>query len=426
MKKSIILSLFLACIAANSLNAQWVQQTSGTTAQLNSVSAVSDQICWVAGASGTVLRTTNAGVSWLNSTGNISASFTGVNIWGVDGLTALVAGTIGSNAFVYRTSNGGVNWTQVFTQTGGFINSVQLTGGLFGYMMGDPVGGRWSLWNTSTIGLSWDSTSLRLAGTGEAGYNNGMYITGTRVWFVTNTATGKIYTSTNSGATFTAQQTGSTSTSFGSIWFNYVFAGMASSNGSLFYTSNGGTSWAAVTNAPGGTANINGITGKNTRWWFTRSTESTSIYTSGDNGVTWTSQSCPSGSYAHITLGRLSTGGTANVWAVGDAGKIIYLSGVVGIEPVNSQVPSEFKLEQNYPNPFNPQTSINFSLPKSSFVKLKIYNAAGKVVSELINENKAAGNYSVMFDGTDLSSGVYFYSLESDNFRETKSMMLVK
>ncbi len=425
MKKLIILTLFLSFITANSLNAQWVQQTSGTTAQLNSVSAISDQICWVAGAPGTVLRTTNAGVNWLNSTGNISASFTGVNIWGVDGLTALVAGVIGSNAFVYRTSNGGTNWTQVFMQTGGFINSVQLTGGLFGYMMGDPVGGRWSLWNTGTIGLSWDSTSLRLAGTGEAGCNNGMFILGTKLWFTTNTSNGKIYYSTNSGVSFTTQQTGATSQSFGAIWFNYASVGMASSNSSLFYTTTSGSTWSPVTNVPG-TGVISGITGKNTRWWCIRSSSGSSIYTSGDNGATWTSQSCPSGSYAHITLGRLSTGGTANVWAVGDAGKIIYLSGVVGVEPVNSQVPSKFKLEQNYPNPFNPQTNINFSLPKNSNVKLRIYNTTGKMITELINENKMAGNYSVTFDGTDLSSGVYFYSLETDNFRETKSMMLVK
>ncbi len=99
---------------------------------------------------------------------------------------------------------------------------------------------------------------------------------------------------------------------------------------------------------------------------------------------------------------------------------------MVGVEPVNSQVPSKFKLEQNYPNPFNPQTNINFSLPKNSNVKLRIYSTTGKMITELINENKMAGNYSVNFDGTDLSSGVYFYSLETDNFRETKSMMLVK
>lgn len=425
MKKLLIFPLLLSFFIFNTLNAQWVQQTSGTTAQLKSVSAVSDQICWVSGV-GVVLRTTDAGVTWQNVTGTIASTFGGSNIWGVDGQTALVTGTISGNAFVYRTSNGGTTWTQVFTQTGGFINSVQLTGGLFGYMMGDPVGTNWSLWNTNSIGLAWDSTGLRLPGTGEASWNNGMYITGTRVWFVTNTPTGKIYTSTNSGTSFTAQQTGSTSAAFGSIWFNYVFAGMAGSNGSLFYTSNSGTNWNAITNAPGGTANISGITGKNNRWWFTRNTPSTSVYTSGDNGATWTSQSCPSGSYAHITLGRLSTGGTANVWAVGDAGKIIYLSGVVGVEPVNSLVPSKFKLEQNYPNPFNPQTSINFSLPKNSNVKLRIYSTTGKMITELINENKMAGNYSVNFDGTDLSSGVYFYSLETDNFRETKSMMLVK
>lgn len=425
MKKLFIFPLLLSFFIFNTLNAQWELQSSGTTAQLNSVSAISDQICWVAGAPGAVLRTTNSGVNWLNSTGNISASFTGVNIWGVDGLTALVAGTIGSNAFVYRTSNGGVNWTQVFTQTGGFINSVQLTGGLFGYMMGDPVGGRWSLWNTGTIGLSWDSTSLRLAGTGEAGYNNGMFIFGTKLWFTTNTATGKIYYSTNSGVSFTTQQTGATSQSFGAIWFNYANVGMASSNSSLFYTTTSGSTWSPVSNTPGSGV-ISGITGKNLRWWFTRSTSSTSIYTSGDNGATWISQSCPSGTYSHISLSRLSTGGSANIWAVGDAGKIIFLSGVVGVEPVNSHVPSEFKLEQNYPNPFNPQTNINFSLPKNSFVKLKVYSTTGKMVAELVNENKQAGNYSITFDSSDLSSGVYFYSLESDNFRETKSMMLIK
>ena len=425
MKKNTVFSLILTLLAFHTLSAQWVAQTSGTTAQLKSVSAVSDQICWVSGT-GVVLRTTDAGTTWINATGSLNSAFGGSNIWGIDGQTALVTGTISGNAFVYRTSNGGTTWNQVFTQTGGFINSVQLSGGLNGYMIGDPVGNRWSLWNTGTIGLSWDSTGIRLDGTGEASWNNGMMISGTRLWFVTNSATGKIYTSTNSGVSFTTQQTGSTSANYAAIWFNYVFSGMTSSNGSLFYTSNSGSTWTAINNLPGGTANIGGITGKNLRWWVTRNTPSTSIYTSGDNGATWTSQSCPSGSYAHIGLGRLSTGGTANVWAVGDAGKIIYLSGVVGIEPVNAQIPNNYKLEQNYPNPFNPQTTINFSLPKSSLVKLTVYNAAGKKVSEVLNENKFAGNYSVTFDGSDLSSGVYFYSLQTNDFVQTKSMMLIK
>lgn len=425
MKKILITSVFIFTFLFNSLHAQWVQQISGTTALLKSVSAVSDQICWVSG-SGVVLRTTDAGATWINALGNIASTFGGSNIWGIDGQTALVTGTISGNAFVYRTSNGGTSWSQVFTQTGGFINSVQLTGGLNGYMMGDPVGNRWSLWNTGTIGLSWDSTGIRLDGTGEASWNNGMMISGTKIWYVTNTATGKIYYSTNSGTTFTAQQTGVTSATFGAIWFNYPFQGLASSNGLLFSTSNSGTTWTAVSNAPGGTSNVGGITGKNLKWWFTRNVASTSIYTSGDNGATWSSQTCPSGAYSHISMGRLSTGGTANIWAVGDAGKIIYLSGVVGVEPINSQVPSKYLLEQNYPNPFNPQTNINFSIPKNTFVKLKVFNTTGKLISELVSEYKTAGNYSVKFDGSELSSGIYFYTIESEGLRETKSMMLIK
>lgn len=392
---------------------------------MKSVSAISDQICWVSGV-GVVLRTTNGGVNWINATGNIAATFGGSNIWGIDGQTALAAGTISGNAFVYRTSNGGVNWSQVFTQTGGFINSVWMTGGLNGYMMGDPVGNKWSLWSSNSTGFAWDSTGLRLDGTGEAGWNNGLYITGTKVWFTTNTAAGKIYYSTNSGTTFTAQQTGATSASFATIWFNYTNVGMASSNGSLFYTTTSGAAWSPIANVPGGTANISGITGKNNAWWVSRNTASTSIYHTRDNGATWISQSCPSGSYAHIALGRLSTGGSANIWAVGEAGKIIFLSGIVSVEPVNSEVPSRYSLEQNFPNPFNPETNINFSLPKNTFVKLKVYNSTGKLVSEVVNEYKSAGNYSVRFDASELSSGVYFYSIETEGFTQTKSMMLIK
>jgi len=424
MKKLVIASLFFFTFALSSLNAQWVQQTSGTTALLKSVSAVSDQICWVSGG-GVVLRTSNSGANWINSLGNIPAGFGGSNIYAIDGSTAITAGTVSGNAFVYKTTNGGVNWTQVFTQTGGFINAVWMSNATNGYMMGDPVGNRWSLWNTTTAGSVWDSTSLRLDGTNEAGWNNGLFQSGSNLWFTTNTATGKIYYSTNSGLTFTAQQTGGNAASYGIIWFNSATTGMASANELLYSTVNGGTLWTLVASLPG-TGNVGGITGKNTVWWVTRNSASTSIYRTSNNGLTWTAQAVPSGAYSHVQLSRSATGGTASVWAVGDAGKIVFLSGVVGIQPVNSQLPDNFKLEQNYPNPFNPQTSINFSIPKNSYVKLKVFNTTGKLISEIVNEYKTAGNYSVKFDGTDLSSGIYFYTIETEGFRQTKSMMLVK
>jgi hypothetical protein len=83
-------------------------------------------------------------------------------------------------------------------------------------------------------------------------------------------------------------------------------------------------------------------------------------------------------------------------------------------------------LSQNYPNPFNPVTKINFAIPKTGFVTLKIYDILGREMRTLVNESVKAGNYSVEFNATTLSSGVYFYRLISDNFTDTKKMMLIK
>jgi hypothetical protein len=89
-------------------------------------------------------------------------------------------------------------------------------------------------------------------------------------------------------------------------------------------------------------------------------------------------------------------------------------------------LPTTFKLDQNYPNPFNPSTVINFSLPKAGNVTLKVYNSIGQEVATLINGYKDAANYQVNFDASKLSSGVYFYSITSGNFTQTKKMMLTK
>jgi len=92
----------------------------------------------------------------------------------------------------------------------------------------------------------------------------------------------------------------------------------------------------------------------------------------------------------------------------------------------NQQLPSGFDLKQNYPNPFNPTTTIEFSLPERSFVKLTVYNALGQEVAVLVDEEKSPGKYAVTFDASKLSSGIYFYRLETPKFIETKKMILVK
>jgi len=88
--------------------------------------------------------------------------------------------------------------------------------------------------------------------------------------------------------------------------------------------------------------------------------------------------------------------------------------------------PLVFKLDQNYPNPFNPSTTISYQLPTSGQVTLKVYNILGDEVASLINEEKPAGSYEVKFDASQLSSGIYFYKLQTGSFIETKKMMLLK
>ena len=93
---------------------------------------------------------------------------------------------------------------------------------------------------------------------------------------------------------------------------------------------------------------------------------------------------------------------------------------------INSEIPSGFSLSQNYPNPFNPSTTIKFALPVSGQVSLKVYDITGRLVSEIINQNLQAGTHEVNFNASDLSSGAYFYKLETKGFSDIKKMMLVK
>ncbi len=88
--------------------------------------------------------------------------------------------------------------------------------------------------------------------------------------------------------------------------------------------------------------------------------------------------------------------------------------------------PLQYSLEQNYPNPFNPSTKIKYSIAKDGNVSLKIFNILGREVKTLVNENQKAGKYTINFDGSNLSSGIYFYSLETGSFKQVKKMILLK
>jgi hypothetical protein len=99
----------------------------------------------------------------------------------------------------------------------------------------------------------------------------------------------------------------------------------------------------------------------------------------------------------------------------------------IGIQPTSNEVPDKFVLLQNYPNPFNPATTIKYQIRTSSLIKLTVYDVLGREVTQIVNENQKPGTYSVSFDGSNLSSGVYYYRLTTDGeVVDTKKMMMIK
>ena len=151
-----------------------------------------------------------------------------------------------------------------------------------------------------------------------------------------------------------------------------------------------------------------------------------------------------------ILTGRGVNGASSNYWEAVDAfvtgsnkGKILIAGGsltgatnpglvTIQVDPCtvtnigNLETPASYSLSQNFPNPFNPVTKISFALPKSGLVTMKVYDILGKEVATLVNEVKNAGNYTVDFNGSSLSSGMYFYKIYVDGFSDVKKMMLLK
>jgi len=441
MKKLIL--LFCLVLFSGILSAQpgsWSEQNSGVTATLTSVWSVSNSNVWVCGYLGTVLKSANAGLNWINLTGSgIPTNVSLINVCGFpsNSTNALVAGYQGTNTWVWKTTNGGTNWTQVFSQPGGFINAVWMTSAANGFMMGDPLGGRWSLWKTTNGGSNWDSTGMYLQQVGtEAGYNNSLICSPPYIWFGTNNT--KIYYSSNNGTNWTSQATTGEVNSY-TIWFSpFMLSGMGLFGGAnLFQTTNNGNNWTPLTSM--GTGNFGGITSTPLITfnriiqpvWYVRSTNI--IYYSDNFGANWSvdfTNPVTTTSYRHMSIAYPGRG----IWAVGTLGKITYHLPLMGVEKIGSEIPSSYSLSQNYPNPFNPSTKIKFSVPlwrglrgwNEGNVRLSVFDITGKEVATLVNEQLQPGTYETDWNASSFSSGVYFYKIVAGNFSETRKMILMK
>lgn len=413
----IILSISILSFFFHNSHAQWMQQITGISDDFWSISSPSNDICWVSGEGGKVMRTTNGGINWQNVGGDSFGTRTVYNIYAVDANSALVSITLNSNALAFKTTNGGVNWFQVFSQSNGFINSIKMYNNLNGFMAGDPVGGRWSLWKTTNGGVNWDSTGLKLNQTSsEIGWNNGLFVLDNQIWF--NTNSNRIYYSSNNGNNWNIQIS-SPAPNSGNVWFNSSLIGMSNGN-NIAYTSDGGNTWV--------TRNIQinvltGIMGKGNYFCICEVNAPSKILMTSNAGLNWNIEYQPTiAQLMHITVSRNGYTG----WACLTNGVIAKRTSPLNVTTLSNEIPKQFYFSQNYPNPFNSLTKIKFDVSKSSVINISVYDINGRLIEIIANQNFNTGKYEILWNADKYSSGVYFCELKSNSFSQTIKMLLLK
>jgi photosystem II stability/assembly factor-like uncharacterized protein len=345
----------------------WVQKNSGLT-NLKVYSLAANGTTVGAGTYGNgVFISNNNGETWISTANGINVPY----IYALAFMgNNLIAGTGGGGFF--RSSNNGSNWTSAGGTTH-IVNAIYVTSnhsfigqGPYAYKSTDN-GNTW----TTLIG----SSSTTVKGFAETPKTGGTNI------FV-GTLDG-VYVSTDDAKTWKKTNTGLSYTNVNAIVATGQNLFVATENGGVFRSADNGNTWGEInTGLP---ANTNGralILSNNV------------LYLGTSDGVVW-----------KRNLSDL---------------------GITSINQINDEIPSDFELKQNYPNPFNPSTSIQFSVQSSRYVSLKVYDVTGSEVATLVNNELPAGIYKYDFDGSKLSSGIYFYELKSGDFIDIKKMMLLK
>jgi len=261
--------------------------------------------------------------------------------------------------------------------------------------------------NVSSVGISWTNI-------------NKIYI---------GTSNGKILVTTDNGTNWQVSTGNPYISDFAvdNADDNLCYASCAGSSGiHVLKTTDGGLTWVNITNSlPNIAANSIILRAVDPRMLFIGT--DLGVFQSTDEGVTWVSFNSGFPTVQVYDLKYKLNPGIILAATHGRGCWTFNLNSIIGIAPDPfAEIPREYKLTQNFPNPFNPSTNIKFGLPKSSNVKLRVYDILGNLISTLVDGRLNPGTFEVRWDASRFASGVYFYKLEADGFVQTKKLLLVK
>ncbi len=402
-------------------------QESGTSNTLRSITFINENTGFSVGTSSTLLRTSNEGTNWIEV--DISSSSTIYNcVLFANSSTGFVVSDAGE---LIKSTNGGLNWqiNQLSSNALKCIYFINETTGFTG-------GGNGTLYKTTNTGANWTDVSLSIGETiNKIAFSDddyGYFLT--REFFID----GSVYKTTNGGVNWEIVSNFFNGYNGNRALFDVVplnrdtvYVSLGYYQTGIMRTIDGGQSWQYIYNQfsqgnfPGSFYEL-----------FINDGYIYAICGATDGVTGYMVKSSNGGfNFSHYTAFRLVGyvfdayffKSSPVVYTCGEGGYIVKFNNyLTNVNNSSNTMPGEFHLSQNYPNPFNPTTSIKFKVKSAKKVKLIVLDVMGREAAKLVDQELLPGEYAYEFDGSKLSSGVYFYRLEAGDFVSTKRMMLVK
>jgi len=409
---------------------------------LTSLHFINENIGWSVGVDGVILHTETGGATWIKQ--NEEDSLLLLSVYAIDNDNVFAVGAILKGLSIYdrigvmlRTTNGGESWTkQTYDFLGGF-NSVVFTNDSCGWIA--VIGGR--ILKTSDGGEGWENV---LIAEDWRTFEEIQFYNDSIGW-ISEYGGNSIFKSINGGKNWTELEI-DTTLSITSFYFvnenNGWAVGDYNGKFNVLKTDNGGHTWLPIGTTPIGYHFSIYFINERIGWivGYNYPNDKTTIIKTIDGGITWIEEDNPLAMYgSKIYFINENIG-----WVVG-SGIIKTTNGGDLVSVENNEgsyecTPESFSLYQNYPNPFNPSTKIKFTTPhlgknghtSLQHIILKVYDVLGREVLTLLDDDKPAGIYDIIFDGKNLSSGIYFYRLVVSSpkdglvFEKSAKMILIK
>jgi hypothetical protein len=410
MKNNIFISIFIIIILNTAFNfkicpAQWTKISNGINENTSIFAFTNTSLKLFAGTDNGIYSTTNYGLIWthissLNGKRVLSFATSGSTIY---------AGTLLYGAYI--STNSGITWHQT-SLINNIVNALIFSGsnilaGVEGIYSGGENFSGGGIYMSSNSGTNWILADLQNYNIFSFSKNSSTYFAGSNY---------RVHVSTNNGLNWSGTTLNQKILSLAEK-DNSIFAGTEKRG--IYITTNNGSNWIlkSLYNEEIYTIATSGI-------YVFAGTKNSGVFFSKDNGDNWIQKNQGLG---NLTVNSLFIINNIIFAGTGDGVWKRDLIDIIYVKKLTELIPLSYLLYQNYPNPFNPSTIIRFQIKDSRFVTLKVYDILGKEVKTLVNEKQSPGIYEVSYDGSNHSSGIYFYSLYIDGIRfDTKRMVLIK